>query len=272
MHGQQRVAQGEAGDDVRAAGDGGQLHVGLHRVVHVVEGFGRKRGAGGQDRAHARQAAGVPGPDSALREPREVTRAGAEDRDALLVRHPPEGCVVRLRWRPVVEHQRGAARQAAHQPVPHHPAAGGEVEEAIVPVQVRVQQVLLQVLEQRAAGAVDDALGRARGARRVEDVHGVIEGQRGEFQGRHGSGEFLPAEGVRYLADADDGSEPRKLRGELLYRGRRVDPLAGIRRSRSLRSAPSARSARTGQRHSPRRSPASRRTRSRRGWSSPACR
>ena len=126
----------------------------------------------------------VPGPDTALREARQVARAGAEDGDPLLVRHPPQRAVVRVRRRAVVEHQRGAAREAADQPVPHHPAAGGEVEQPVVPVQVRVQQVLLQVLEQRAAGAVHDALRRAGGARRVEDVHGVIEGQRGELQRR----------------------------------------------------------------------------------------
>jgi hypothetical protein len=33
--------------------------------------------------------------------------------------------------RAVVEQQRGAGGQAGDQPVPHHPAAGGEVEQAV---------------------------------------------------------------------------------------------------------------------------------------------
>ena len=66
-------------------------------------------------------------------------------------------------------------RQPADQPVPHHPAAGGEVEQGILALQVGVQAQLLDVLQQSAAGTVDNALGHAGGARRVEDVQRVVE-------------------------------------------------------------------------------------------------
>ena len=36
---------------------------------------------------------------------------------------------------------------AGHQPVPHHPAAGGEVEEPVARAHVAVQLVFLQVLQ-----------------------------------------------------------------------------------------------------------------------------
>ena len=79
--------------------------------------------------------------------------------------------------RAVVQQQRRARGQARHEPVPHHPAAGREVEQAVARLHVAVQQVLLQVLQQRAAGAVHDALGHARRARRVQDVERMIERQ-----------------------------------------------------------------------------------------------
>ena len=79
--------------------------------------------------------------------------------------------------RAVVEQQRRAGRQPGHQPVPHHPAAGREVEQAVAGLEVAVQQMLLQVLQQRAAGAVHDALRHAGGARRVQDVQRMVERQ-----------------------------------------------------------------------------------------------
>ena len=79
--------------------------------------------------------------------------------------------------RAVVEQQRRAGGEPGHQPVPHHPAAGGEVEQAVAGLQVAVQQVLLQVLQQRAAGAVHDALRHAGRAGGVEDVERMVERQ-----------------------------------------------------------------------------------------------
>ena len=67
--------------------------------------------------------------------------------------------------------------QARNQPVPHHPAAGGEVEHPVAAVSGRVQLVFLQVLQQRAAGAVHDAFRRAGGARGEQDVERMVERQ-----------------------------------------------------------------------------------------------
>ena len=87
-HRQHRTAQGETGDDVRAAGDGAELQVGLHVPVDVVEGLGRQGRAGGQDGAQARTGRGsarvsrlVAGGDPA--------GAGAQDGDPLLRRRSP---------------------------------------------------------------------------------------------------------------------------------------------------------------------------------------
>ena len=66
--------------------------------------------------------------------------------------------------RAIVKQQRGTGRQPRHQPVPHHPAAGGEVENLVAGLHVTVQAVLLEVLQQRTTGAMHDALGHAGGA------------------------------------------------------------------------------------------------------------
>ena len=75
----------------------------------------------------------------------------------------------------IVKDQRGAAGQATHQPVPHHPAAGREVKKAIVAADVGVQGMLLGMLNQRATDAMDDALGHAGGAGGIENEQWVVK-------------------------------------------------------------------------------------------------
>ena len=82
--------------------------------------------------------------------------------------------------RAIVEHHGGAEREARHEPMPHHPSAGGEIKDPVLGLEVRVQRQFLQVLDERAAGAVDDALGLPGRARRVQDIQRVVEGQRRE--------------------------------------------------------------------------------------------
>jgi hypothetical protein len=84
---------------------------------------------------------------------------GAEVGHALGLGVVEEDRAVADHRRAVVEQQRRPGRQARHQPVPHHPAAGGEVEQLVAGLHVAVQAVLLDVLQQHAAGAMDDALG-----------------------------------------------------------------------------------------------------------------
>ena len=113
-------------------------------------------------------------------------------RDALRVGHVPEDAAVLEEGRAVVEHQRRAAGQAGDQPVPHHPAQRREIELAVAMLHVAMQLVLDQVLDQRAAGAVHDALGHAGGTRGIHDVQRVVEGQLLEFDlaRRVAGGEF----------------------------------------------------------------------------------
>lgn len=89
----------------------------------------------------------------------------------------------------VEEHDGRAHRRAGDQEVPHHPAGGGEPEEAVRRAQVVVQGEHLQVFQQDAAVAVHDRLGQPGGARGVENVQRVVERHRRERQrlvGRRG--------------------------------------------------------------------------------------
>ena len=99
----------------------------------------------------------------------------AEQGDADLVGEIEHGVAVGVERRTVVEHDAGAGAEARHEPVPHHPAGGREVEGAVAGAHVAVEQVLGEVLEQHPAGTVDDALRRAGRARAVEHVPRVVE-------------------------------------------------------------------------------------------------
>ncbi|MNH02851.1 hypothetical protein D3C79_620970 [compost metagenome] len=94
----------------------------------------------------------------------QVLGGGAKQADLFVAGQIPEYVAVRVEGRAIVEHQSGAGGEGAHQPVPHHPAAGGEVEHPLPRLDVAVQLMLLEVLQQGAADAVDYALGFAGGA------------------------------------------------------------------------------------------------------------
>ena len=110
---------------------------------------------------------------------------------------PLEGGVARAA---VVQDDRRLGGQAAHQPVPHHPATGGEPEQPVARLEIAVQSVLAQMLEQGAARAMDDALRLAGSTRRVEDDEWVVERQLGELQRCRLGEECLPPDGVAQLA------------------------------------------------------------------------
>ena len=73
-------------------------------------------------------------------------------------------------------------------PVPHHPGGGGVEVEDVVGAQVTVQPVLLDVLEQRAAGAVHHRLRWAGGPRREHDPQRMVERQSGPGLRRRSAG------------------------------------------------------------------------------------
>src|SRR5699024_8843257 len=51
-HGLDRATQRKAGNNVGAAGDGGELHARFERVINVIVVFRHQRRAGGEDRPH----------------------------------------------------------------------------------------------------------------------------------------------------------------------------------------------------------------------------
>ena len=125
------------------------------------------------------------GPVSRLFERREVARAGAEDRDAFVRGHLPEHFRPGMERRAVVQDDRRLRSERAGEPVPHHPAAGREEEQPVARLHVGVQPMFLQVLQQRAAGAVDDALRHAGRAARIEHVQRMVEWQCARTGPRH---------------------------------------------------------------------------------------
>ena len=175
-----RVAQREAGDQIRPARDGGELYVGFDVLVYVVESFFDKGRAGGEDGPQSRQAVALDGLDSGLLGGGKILCARAENRDLLLIGHVPEPSWGRVERRAVEQNHRGADSEAADHPVPHHPAAGGEVEDAVFGPEIVVKQQLLQVLQERPPRAVNDALGLSGRTRGIHDVDRVVERQRGE--------------------------------------------------------------------------------------------
>jgi hypothetical protein len=111
----------------------------------------------------------------------QVAGAGAENGDLLILGHLPQGLGRRVKRIAVIEHQRGPGGQGADQPVPHHPPAGGEVEDRVLAFKIGVQHQFFKVMDQDAAGALHHALGQAGGARRIHDVERMIERQLGKI-------------------------------------------------------------------------------------------
>ena len=76
---------------------------------------------------------------------------------------------------------------------------------------VRVEAVLLEVLEQGPAGAVDDALRDAGGAGRVHDVKRVVEGDRLELDlaGGVDEGQLVPGDRARHEPEIRRAAEIR---------------------------------------------------------------
>ena len=132
----------------------------------------------------------------------EVLGAGAEMRDALALGHAPQDVSVGCERRSLVEDEGRSGGEPAHQPVPHHPAAGREEEQGVVRLQVTVQQVLLAVLQQRAADTVHDALRDAGRSRRIHDEQRGVERHAYEVERGAGAAEVAVMHGVRQVRDA----------------------------------------------------------------------
>ena len=233
------VAHHEAGDDVGAAADRGEADVALDGPVDEVEALRNEGRAGGQDRLELREVVGPRRGKARLLDGVDVLGGGAEGLDALLRHVVEERVAVGMKRRAVVERERRPARQRAHLPVPHHPAAGREIEDAFTALHVAVQGQLLDVLQKRPARAVHDALRGAGGAGRVHDVERVVEREAFEFNrgGGLARGELVEGDGllhrgevgrgggVRHHHDAFDRRDPRRHRCQPAYG---VEPLAAV--------------------------------------------
>ncbi len=240
VHRQGGHAEHEAAHDVGAARDAREVNVALHRLVDVAEAVGREGRAGRGQRLHrAEVEAGARSAALGL-ERVEVAGAGAEERHPVTFDQLEGALQVRVGGRAVVEHQRRAPRQRRDQPVPHHPAAGREVEGPVARPDVAVQQVLLGVRQKGAARAVHQRLGRARRAGGVEDVERVVEGQLLELRlgllARRASHELLPGDDLGRLwrgrTGVREGDRPAGRRaegsGEAVDGGRGVEPLPAV--------------------------------------------
>ena len=151
-HRQRRRAEREAGHDVGAAGDRRQAQVVLHALVDVVEALGRQRAAGREHRAHAWRGSQSLRGTSAIFFCASMYLA---DVPKCVIRSASASCH-RIRPRsmngePSYSSSVAPAASAGHEPVPHHPAAGREVEHAVAAASRR-----------RAAGAPSGAAAACR--------------------------------------------------------------------------------------------------------------
>ena len=138
--------------------------------------------------------------------------------DAVLFGEIPERVRRGVEGRAVPEHQRRPQGEAAQQPVPHHPAERGEVEHPVALADIGVQAMLLQVRQQRAARAVDDAFRLPGGAGGIEDEERAVERPAvpGDRAGREAAGEFLQQHRLRHCGNV-------RLRGEIGDDDHRLD-------------------------------------------------
>ena len=146
VHGADRATAGKARHDVSAAGDGGQQHIGLDGLVYEVESVRQQRRSGGQHGSQLAEIDAVDRNERAFLQGGQIFGTRAEYRNALFLGDSPQNSGVGVERAAVVQNQRRADCQPADEPVPHHPAAGGEVEQSVGALHIGVEQVLLLML------------------------------------------------------------------------------------------------------------------------------
>ena len=181
-------AQHETGDNVGAARNGAERHILPDVAIDEIEALRHQRRASGEDHAHGRKIMRLARLEARLLHRVDEFGRCAEDVDLFRVDIVEKHALVGCEGRAVEKAERRFRREAGDEPVPHHPAAGGEVEEALARLDVAMELVLLQMLEKRAARRMDDAFGHAGRAAGKHDVERMAEGQ--------------PREGKRRIARA----------------------------------------------------------------------
>ena len=169
------------------------MQVGTDVFVDPVELLRVERSTGRSEPSDRRQIGLLFGDEPGIGIGGEELGAGSKMGDAGFGGDAPQRSQVGVHRTPVVQNHRRLDGQCADQPVPHHPAAGGEPEDAVVTSDVGVKSELGQMLEQHSAGAVHDAFRWSGGARGVEDEGGLVEGELSKVrQIWSGRCEFLP--------------------------------------------------------------------------------
>ena len=198
--------------------------------IDVVVALGSQRRPGRDQHAQAGQVVVLARAHAALGDRVDELRRGAEVREALALRVLEEDAAVSREGRAVVEHHGRLGHQRAEEQVPHHPVGGAVVEEAVAGAQVELQLVHLQALQQRAAGAVHDALGLAGGAGGEQDVRGMVERQlrEGDVGGLVAAQPFVEPHGLGDVGDVDVRVEVGD-HDHLAHGGQLLDDLAHAR-------------------------------------------
>ena len=231
VHGQRRHAADERGADVGPARGREQPGVGADLVVDPLKALGRQRRAGRADRAQAAQIS-LPAAGHrhlGLHARGDERGARAERRDLRLGAQLPQTVKRRIAGVAVEQHHRGVGQQHADEEVPHHPAGRREPEHAVAGARVDVQLVVLELLEQDPALALDDRLRQAGRTGAVQHPQRVVERHLRERQLGIGRAEkpVLPAAAVQ-VAEADDLRQPAHLGGDPLDDLRAVEVLAAV--------------------------------------------
>ncbi len=269
----QRAALHDPAADVGAAAADVQQDVRPELLVDPVEALRRQRRAGRAELAQAAQVEVGADLETGLAAAHQQRRPGAHQRRPGLLGQPPLRGGVRVLRVPVEHHDRRAQQQRGDERVPHHPGGRREPHQAVAALQVPGQAVVLEVLDQDAAVAVDDRLRQPGGARREQHVERVVERDRLELE-RTGLGR--PRRPRRRSRAARrrrrrGRARGRRARASAARRGSRRPRRGGrsaCRRSGSRRSpaAPSARRCRSGRSRCAGRTRARRWPRPRRGW------
>ena len=147
----------KAAHDIGTARQGCQADIGFNLLVNIVEALVNQRRSGHPNRIQRGQIFGLFDAELCFGQRFKILGRYPKKAQSMPRRQPPKHARVWGKRRAVVEQQRRAKPQARHQPVPHHPAAGGEKEQPIALAQIVVVAMLNQLLEDDP-GAVHDTL------------------------------------------------------------------------------------------------------------------
>src|SRR5439155_14994312 len=124
--------------------------------------------------------------------PEIVDVAGATAQDGYLllldqIPHSPPGRMVGVS---LVQDDRRSHREAAHQPVPHHPARRGNVRDAVCLFQISMQQDFFELVHKNSSRSLNHALGLPSSSRGEHDVDRMVSWQLFELRSEEHTSEL----------------------------------------------------------------------------------